>query len=518
MHLGRRDVLKLMGAGTMVAGMGGVSFAQPPKRKPNIVFILADDMGWSDLGCYGGEISTPNLDKIAERGVRFTQMHNTAKCFPSRACLLTGLYAQQCGMSRGAGSFSSNAGSMGEVFRAGGYRTLAFGKHHSNENLYNRGFDHYWGLRDGAANFFNPGLQRPGEPMPGQKKYGKRVFCFDEKTVVPYTPEKGYYSTDAYTDWALEHLDKYENEDKPFLLYLSYQAPHDPLQAWPEDIEKYMGKYKVGYKAIRDARYKRQREMGLIDDSFPLSEPEHKNWDDLSEEKKKDQELRMAVYAAMIDCMDRNIGRVLEKIQAMGEEDNTIVMFASDNGCNPITVERGDGPIGAMDRWSSLGQDWANVSNTPFRYYKNYSHEGGICTPFIISWPEGLKNVGGFNHFPCHFIDVMTTITDAAGVEYPEKIDDREITSMPGESLMPVLAGAKTERDSALFWQWAQGKAVRMGKWKMVSDRKRPWKLHDMDVDKTETNDLAETHPEVVKELEAMYEKWYAESMAVSKK
>ncbi len=517
--LNRREMLQWMGVGSLAMTLPWQAWAQDNAKKPNILVILADDMGWSDLGCYGGEINTPNLDAVAARGIRFTQMHNTAKCFPSRACLLTGLYAQQCGMSRGSGNFSTNCATFGEVFRPAGYRTIAVGKHHSKTNLYDRGFDHYWGLRDGAANYFNPGLQREGEGKPAQKNYGGRVFCFDEKVVRPYTPEDpDYYCTDTYTDWAIDFLDKYKDEEKPFFLYLAHQAPHDPLHAWPEDIAKYRGKYKEGYKAIRDARYKRQKELGLIDETFPLSKPTHDPWDEMSDAEKDDQDLRMAVYAAMIDCMDRNIGRLLKKIDDMGETDNTIVIFASDNGCSPVLVKIGEGEIGTLTRWASLGEDWANVSNTPFRYYKNYSHEGGTCTPFIISWPEKISQKGAVNHFPCHFIDVMNTLVDAADITYPSDYEGRKITPLPGESLMPVIAGKKAEREKPLFWQWAQGKAVRQGKWKLVSDRKGPWELYDMDMDKTETKNLAEKYPERVTEMDAMYEKWYDAAMADAKK
>ncbi len=508
----KKSKIILAGTGAIaVCASANVSAASGKiHEKPNILLILADDMGWSDMGCYGGEIQTPNLDSIAKRGVRFTQMHNTAKCFPSRACLLTGLYAQQCGMSRGAGTLSLNSATFGEVFTPAGYRTVAVGKHHGKDNLHDRGFDHYWGLRDGAANYFNPGYRREGEKKPAQKKYGGRTFCFDEAVLRPFTPgNKNFYSTDAYTRWALDFLDRYRNEDKPFFLYLSYQAPHDPLQAHQEDISKYRGKYMNGYAPVRRKRYARQKEMGLIDDSFPLSEATHREWDSLTQEEKEDQDLRMAVYAAMIECMDRNIGEVLEKIRSMGEEENTIVIFASDNGCSPVLVEKGDGEIGTMSRWSSLGPDWANVSNTPFRYYKNWSHEGGTCTPFIISWPSRITETGGINHFPCHFIDVMPTLVAAAKIKYPATLGTRQITPMPGVNLMPVIENKKKLRDTTIFWQWAQGKAVRKDNWKLVSDRKKPWSLYNMSVDKTETKDLARENPELVRNMEKLYINWY---------
>jgi arylsulfatase A-like enzyme len=506
----RRKFLKACFAGGVAAGLpGGQLFAAAGAKQPNIIFILADDMGWSDIGCFGGEIATPNLDRLAAGGIRFTQIHNTAKCFPSRACLLTGLYAQQCGMARGPSAFK-NAVTTGEVLRGAGYRTLWTGKHHGTDNPFDRGFDRYRGMRDGAGNYFNPGLQRPGEKMPAQKRYGKRVWCFDEKVLAPFTPqEKDFYVTDYYTNWALEFLDQYKAEDKPYFLYIAHQAPHDPLQAWPEDIAKYEGKYKAGYEAIAKARYARQRKMKLLDDTFPRSAPTHKAWDSLSDEKKKDQARRMTVYAAMIDRMDQNIGRVLAKVKELGEEENTLIFFASDNGCSAENVQIGKGEIGAIDRWSSLQKDWANVSNTPFRFFKNYSHEGGICTPLIAYWPRGIKGAGRISQHAGHFIDIMATLIDVSGAKYPGEHNGQPVWPYEGESLRPVFEGDETPRRKPLFWQWSKGKAVLKGKWKLVSWNKK-WELFDMEKDKTETNDLSGKHPEIVAELQALHEQWAA--------
>ncbi|MCH8023342.1 MAG: sulfatase-like hydrolase/transferase, partial [Candidatus Marinimicrobia bacterium] len=311
-----------------------VIYIQPvsakPSIRPNIILIMCDDMGWSDIGCYGGEVKTPNLDKLAAEGLRMTQMHNTSKCFPSRACLLTGVYAQQCGMDK---SFERirNAMTLGEVLRGAGYRTLAAGKHHCKESLYDRGFDRYFGLRDGCCNFFNPGLQRPGEGIPSQKKH--RPWCIDDKQMTPYTPpEKDFYTTDYFTNYAISYIEEYKDEDKPFLLYLAYNAPHDPLQAWPEDIAKYQGKYMKGYAAIREERYARQKKMGLVDASMPLSAPTFTDWNSLSDEKKVDEDLKMAIYAAMIDRVDQNIGRLLDTLKTTVRYDTPLIMFSSDNG------------------------------------------------------------------------------------------------------------------------------------------------------------------------------------------
>ncbi len=493
--LKRRDFLLALGLGSFAvtnilpAACGSDRY---DLTRPNILLILADDLGWSDLGCYGGEIQTPNLDRLAYSGIRFTQFRNAGKCFPSRACLLTGLYAQQCGMSEQPVAMR-NAVTLAEVLRSVGYRTFMVGKHHGTDNPYDRGFERYYGLRDGAANHFNPGLPRPGEAVPAQKRPGQRVWCFDSAVVQPYTPsEPDFYSTDAYTQWALEFLEQYQtevqddfrnstqtnsaNQPSPFFLYLSYQAPHDPLQAWPEDIAKYEGVYQAGYGAIAQARYQRQQDMGLIDDRFPRSQPTHRPWSTLTEEERADQALRMMVYAAMIDRMDRGIGQVLDKIQSMGASPNTLILFASDNGSSHIVVEKGNGEIGTMTRWASLGADWANVSNVPLRYFKNYSHEGGICTPFLASWPAVIRRGGGVSSANCHFIDVMATFLAITGATYPESYRDETIVPYEGESFLPILQSKKglrrgeksaaDLRQTPLFWEWSQGKAVLDGEWK----------------------------------------------------
>jgi len=484
--------------------------AKAPKPSvPNIVLILADDMGWSDLGCYGSEIATPNLDRLAESGIRFTQFHNTAKCFPSRACLLTGLYAQQCGMARGPGSFGPCV-TLGDVLRAAGYRTLAAGKHHSKDNLYDMGFDRYFGLRDGCCNYFNPGKPRPGEGIPSQKRPQRRAWCIDDKTLVPYTPEeKDFYTTDYFTKYAVDYLDEYGKEDKPFFLYLAYTAPHDPLQAWPEDIAKYADRYVNGWEKLRGERYKRQVEIGLIDQSMPLSEPTYRDWEGLNAAKKEEEARKMAVYAAMIDRMDQNIGKVLKKIEQLGELENTLVLFASDNGCS-AEVARGKtstGPIGSMTRWASLGRDWANACNTPYRYFKNYSHEGGICTPLIAHWPAGIRQPGRISDQPGHFIDIMATLVDVADAEYPAEHDGRPIPPCEGTSLKPIFDNQGRFEREPIFWQWSRGKAVLKGRWKLVSWG-GDWELYDMEKDKTETNNLAESHPEVVAELKSLHSAW----------
>ncbi|MCW8924768.1 MAG: sulfatase-like hydrolase/transferase, partial [Xanthomonadales bacterium] len=328
------------------------------ESKPNILLVMVDDMGFSDIGPYGSEVATPNLDRLADEGMRFNNFHNTSKCFPTRATLMTGQYAQRVGMSTSPTSVFKNYVTLGDVMRTAGYKTLMVGKHHALDNPYDMGFDHYWGMRDGAANHFNPGYQREGEAFPAQKRQNQRTFCFDAKCVKPFTPDsKDYYTTDTFTDWAIELLGRHEAQadEQPFFLYLAYTAPHDPIQAWPEDIAKYEGKYDEGYEAIAQARYERQLELGIIDaETHPRSEPMHREWDGLTLEQKADEARVMAVYSAMIDSIDQNLGRLLAYLEESGELDDTLVMFLSDNGASAEVVAIGDGEIGAIDRWASI--------------------------------------------------------------------------------------------------------------------------------------------------------------------
>lgn len=483
--------------------------------KPNIVLILADDLGWSDIGCYGSEVETPNLDMLAEGGMRFTRFHNTSKCFPSRACLLTGVYAQQNSYADTYKNPISNAVTLGEVLRTTGYRTLWSGKHHGLENPITRGFDHYYGLKDGACNYFNPGEQRPGEGAPARKgkpgSKSQRWWCIDSLMFKPYTPEaKDFYTTDYFTNYAIDWLEDYKNEDKPFFLYLAYNAPHDPLMAWPEDIAKYKGKYDEGYEKTRMARYQKQRDLGLIDESYKLSDPIYQNWERLDDSLRRDEAGKMEVYAAMIDRMDQNIGRLLAKLEEIGKDENTLIIFVSDNGASPEMPKIIDdyGEIGSMTRWSSLGPSWANVGNTPFRYFKSWSYEGGINTPCIAFWP-GRVEANSFTEFPGHFIDFMATFVDITGASYPIEFNDQEITPMQGVSLLPVLKGENISREKPIFWEWNRGQAVYADGFKIVRHgRERPWDLYNIEIDPSETKNLASEQPEKVKALDEMFTDW----------
>lgn len=483
------------------------------QAKPNIILISADDLGWSDIGAYGSEIKTPNLDKLAKEGIRFTQIRNTSKCFPSRATLLTGVYAHDCGYDKKYSKPISNAVTIGEVLREVGYATYWSGKHHGKENPITRGFDRYYGLKDGCCNYFNPGAQRKGEPKPAQKT-PTRVWCIEDQMYRGYTPkEKSFYTTDYFTNYALDYIEDASKKKKPFFLYLAYTAPHDPLMAWPEDIKKYKGKYDEGFEKTRKARYQKQLTMGLINESHSLSKNTHRDWGKLSSEEKEFEAEKMEVYAAMIDRMDQNIGRVLKKLKAKNELDNTIILFVSDNGASAQVVnlknDNDNGKIGGMDRWVSLGEDWANVSNTPFRYYKTFSYEGGINTPLIAWWPKKIKS-NSFSNFSGHFIDIMPTIVEITGAKYPKEFNNEAITPMRGVSLLPELKGKKAKRNEPLFWQWKQGKAVQKNEWKIVKQGAGNWDLYNLKKDPTEKTNLASKYPKKVSELDHLFTEWFS--------
>lgn len=464
--------------------------------RPNVVLILADDMGYSDVGCFGGEIDTPHLDSLAANGLRFTQMYNTSKCFPSRGCLLTGRYAQEVGMARGPGKFSEGVQTIGHVLGAAGYRTFWSGKHHGTQNPVTLGFDHYYGLRDGACNFFNPGTRREGEPAPAQKR-NNRAWCDEEETFTPGTFPEGFYVTDAFTARALEYLESTRDGEDPFFLYLAYTTPHDPMMAWPEDIAKYKGRYDEGWQAIRDARVARQREV-LPGVTQKPSAPEFPDWSAWNEEKRAEEARRMEVYAAMVDSLDQNVGRVLRKLDDLGVRENTLILFVSDNGGSSEVVRIGQGEIGSMTRWSSVEGRWANVSNTPLRKYKNYSHEGGISSPCVVSWPKGIQDHGAIRRTPVHFIDLLPTFAHLGGAE----------CEATGESFAPLLRSKDWTREKPLFWQWGRGKAVRVGEWKAVRWKDEPWQLFDLSEDRIEETDLAAEHPERLARLVALFEEW----------
>lgn len=479
-------------------------------RLPNIIIICADDLGWSDIGCYGSEINTPHLDRLASEGMRFTQFHNTSKCMPSRAALITGAYAQDCNYHKTHKNPISNAVTIGEVLRTVGYRTLWSGKHHGKENPIYRGFDHYYGLKDGCCNYFNPGNQRKGEPAPARKR--TRYWCIDSTEFLPYTPEaEDFYTTDYFTKYAIKWLDEEKDSQKPFFLYLAYTAPHDPLMAWPKDIDKYKDVYKVGYDVVRQNRYRKQSKTGLIDSSYQLSVATFSYWNDLSDKDKEIEAQKMAVYAAMIDRMDQNIGILMNHLEESNQLNNTLIFFVSDNGASAEVVNLRDdndnAPIGSSERYVSLGKNWANVCNTPFRYFKNYSYEGGINTPMIAWWPDHIK-ANSISRFPGHMIDFMATIIDITDAKYPKLRNGETIVPYKGQSLLPVFEGEEI-RGKPLFWSWAAGKAARNSDWKIVKHgHHKDWELYNMKIDPCENNNVAMQFPEIVQQLDSLYLDW----------
>lgn len=497
-------------------------------NRPNIILIMADDMGYSDLASYGGEINTPNLSALAEEGLKFTQFYNTARCCPTRASLMTGCYPQQTGIghmtqtpasANGSdlgvpeyrGVLNSNTITIAEALKEAGYATMMSGKwhlgyHDKNQWPMQRGFDAFYGFIPGAGNFFKP------EPPINITEGNEAVIITDEN----------YYTTDVFTDKAIEYIDaaKANDNEKPFFLYLAYNAPHWPLQAPKEDIDKYRGKYMDGWGNLRLQRYQRMKQMGLIDGSWKLSEGDDiVPWESLTEEKKKEMDLRMAIYAAMIDRMDQNIGRLVADLKSKNLYDNTIIMFLNDNGACAEGGMLGGGSAKQLETkegyFLSYGKAWANASNTPYRMYKHWVHEGGIGTPFIVHWPKGIseENKGTIINEYGFLPDIMATCLDLAELEQPKKYKGKVITPHSGKSLKPLFSGeSKQIHTEPIFWEHEGNKAVRLGKFKLVQDwdkqKSDNWELYDIERDRTETNNLIDEMPEKANEMIAMYNDW----------
>jgi arylsulfatase len=475
--------------------------------QPNIVLILADDMGYSDLGCYGGEIKTPNLDRLAKNGIRYTQAYNTSKCWTTRISLLTGLYHHRSDRN------FTNTALIGEILKPAGYRTWWSGKHHAGFNPYDRGFDHFFGFLGGAINFWNPGDQaRKGEKEPGWRAV--YTWAFDDQLIKPYTPGKDFFATDAISDWSLGWLDEKEKVTDPFFLFLSYNAPHWPLHAHPEDIAKYDGIYDKGYEFIRKARYGRQLKMGLFDrEVASLSNPEHEEWKNLSDQEKEEEALRMQIHAAMVDRMDQNIGRLLQKLEEHRKLENTLIIFLVDNGASHERPRKKvwdpAAEWGSVGSFEAIGQSWANAINSPFKKWKVQGMEGGICTPMIAHWPEGIKlPMNTISRSPCHLIDFVPTFMELAGEEakYPSGLP-----GLDGISIVPTFSGKKLIRTNPLFFQYGSWQAIRQNQWKLVQRKQEPWQLYDLDQDRTETHDLAGKFSERVKRMKKSWEGWARE-------
>ncbi len=498
--------------------------------RPNIVLIMADDMGFSDIGCYGGEIRTPNLDRLAAGGLRFSQFYNVAVCGPTRASLMTGLYNHQVGVLGWTGKLNHRCATIVELLHQAGYATGAFDRldmvtaddWHDPQHIA-RHTDRFFG-----------GVPRPGV-APGPGHYFKDVqtmrMALDGQWY-DIGPADSYYRTDRCTDFAVEFIEEAAAAGRPFFLYAGYLAPHWPLHAKPADIAKYRPMYaETGWDRLRAARLRRLVEMGLIRPGTPLPplDPRVPAWEN-AEHPAWEAE-RMAVYAAQVDNLDQNIGRLLDALERAGVAGNTLVLFLSDNGASdqvwpraldrPGTPWRLDGTPtqvgnrpdimpGGPDTFVTYGPPWANVSNTPLRGYKASCYEGGIATPLIAWWPGVIEQKGEITHQPGHVIDVMATCLDVAGVPYPERFQDRALLPLEGISLAPVFRGERREGHDVLGWNVAGSRAFRAGRWKLVAARGGAWELYDLETDRTERNNLAAEQPERVKQLAETYRRWAA--------
>ncbi len=486
---------------------------------PNVVLILCDDLGFSDLGCYGGEIRTPNLDRLAAQGVRFTQFYNCAVCVTTRAALTTGLHPR---FGKG-GLLRRDMVTLGEVMREAGYATSLTGKWHLGSTApkrpIDRGFDEYYGLLSGCCNYFNPAKQDPVFYNGGRF----RPFAHNKRPIKDFP--SGYYTTDAFTDHAIDSIRRFASTGKPFFVHLCYTAPHFPLQAPEEDIARYRGRYADGYFALRRRRHERQIELGLLDPKWRLSPVDRKTgsfrydyevtpWEDVADRDR--EERRMEVYAAMVDRMDQGIGRLLDAIDEAKVADNTIVFFLSDNGgCASWPREEAGFeeynrriPVGDPRGYEFVGPGWGWAQNAPFRRHKVWTYEGGIATPLVVRWP-GAVEADTITPQVGHVVDLMPTLIEVAGGSYPETYGGQPILPLEGKSLVPVLQGKQRESHETLCWALYGNRAVREGDWKLVwgaSDRR--WELYDLAADRTETNDLAGKYPQRVKSMSAKWESW----------
>lgn len=500
------------------------SHAEGPIR-PNVLIILADDMGFSDAGCYGGEISTPNLDWLARNGLRFTQFYNTSRCWPSRAAILTGYYAQQVKRDLVPGVVSGAQGTrpdwarlLPEILKPLGYRSYHSGKWHIDGKPLENGFDHSYCLNDHDRHFTPKKHTHDDQPLP------------------PVVPGKGYYSSTAIADHSIkflkEHADKYD--DQPFFAFLAFTAPHFPLQAPPEDVARYRKIYLDGWDVLRMNRWKRLQQLNISGTSLstierevgpPYAFPEAMKklgpleinrpivWKNLTSEQREFQANKMAVHAAMVDRMDREIGRVLDQIKAMKRMDNTLVLFLSDNGASAEIMVRGDGhdpqaDCGTGATFLSIGPGWSSLANTPFRRHKTWVHEGGISTPLIVHWPAGFAGRGELRHTPSHIVDVVPTIVAAAGSNSTSHWQGLPIPVTPGKNLLPLFAKDGTVMHESLWWMHEGNRALRAGDWKLVAAGKdAPWELYDLSKDRAEEHNLAAAMPLKVEEMSALWQR-----------
>jgi len=511
-------------------------------KKTNIVVMMVDDLGYSDLGCYGGEISTPNIDALGYDGLRFTQMYNGARCCPSRAALLTGLHPHQAGI----GQLSADLGvrsyqgylrddcvTIAEVLKTAGYRTMISGKWHVAGGWDNRerdswvigdkkhpmpkqrGFDRSFSLLNAADSFWNP----------------KSLILED---VLIDVETSDFHMTDAIGDQAINQIEESVEMGLPFFQYVAFNAPHWPLHAWEDDIAKYEGKYMAGYDAIRTSRHEQQKGLGVVDDKWEISprDTDAPDWDDV--QNKEYEDIRMATYCAMIEQVDRTVGRIVDTLKKAGEFENTVIMFLSDNGgCAELFQEDTDWPDPSMwethptldgepirtgnipelrpgpdTTFQSVELPWANVSDAPFRLFKRWIHEGGISTPFIVHWPNGIEKKSDILNNPMHIIDIAATCYEIAGAQYPKEHHDTEIQPLEGESFLPALKGREMNRETPITIEHEGNRGIRVGDWKLVAEWNKPWELYNISDDRTEQNDLIDGEKDRVKALEKAYFEW----------
>jgi arylsulfatase len=486
--------LKILLLAMAAAGLAQDAAAAAAPARPNVLFILADDLGYSDLGCYGGEIATPNLDALAAGGLRFTQFYNTARCWPSRAALLTGYYAQQVNRDP-ARQRPQWAVLLPELLRPAGYRSYHSGKWHVDGPVLQGGFARSYLVVDQDRHFSPRNHQLDDVPLPQPK------------------PEDGYYATVAIAQHAIDWLAAHDAEHRgdPFFLYLCFTVPHFPVMAPADDIARYRGKFQDGWDALRARRLERMQRLGIVSCELSARTPGVPAWDSLSAGEKDGWEWRMAIHAAMVDRMDREIGRVLDQLRKSGQWENTLIFFASDNGASAERLVRGDGhdpgaPPGSARSFLCIEPPWANLANTPLRKSKIFTHEGGIATPLIVHWPAGVAARGELRHTPGHLVDIVPTLLDLTGVAAPTSAGGEARPPLVGRSLLPALAqDVRIERD-ALWWHHQGNRAFRVGDWKIVaSGPDSPWELYDLATDRGESRDRAAEQPGRVQELAASW-------------
>ncbi len=492
--------------------------------KPNIVFILADDLGYSDLGCYGSEIATPNLDSLAKNGLRFTQFYNTARCWPTRSALMSGYYAQQIHRDElpevgggGQGLRQKWAPLLPHFLKPLGYRCYHSGKWHIDGKVLAGGFDRSLDMQN-QGNFFTA-----------------KGNSIDDVPVTPSADETGYYATIATADHAIDCLKDHaaNHADRPFFHYIPFIAPHFPLQALPEDIAKYRDHYLEGWDKLREVRFARQKEMGLTQTSLsplerevgpPYAFPDAMQklgsgevnrplpWNELTDEQRRFQATKMAIHAAMIDRMDQEIGRILAQIRSMGTFENTLIFFASDNGASAEIMVRHGGhdpaaPPGSAATYLCLGPGFSSAANTPHRRHKTWVHEGGISTPLIVHWPAGIAAKGELRTTPSHVIDFVPTVLDLLDIEKPKHWNGEPIPEAPGKSLLPAFSKNETIARDSLWWLHEGNKAIRVGDWKLVAAKDKAWALYDLKTDRAEQHNLAAKMPDKVQELASLWQK-----------